>query len=138
MAARSPARSMAGPERRPELRPDLGRDDRGQRGLAQARRAVQQDVIDRLRSLPRGVDQDPEVLLDPLLARELVETARAHGGLERGLFGQNLGAADPFDGHRRSLAAAKGGEVVLCVHVRGVPRHRYRGHQIGVLTQHRS
>ncbi len=97
-----------GAGRRPQLRPDLGRDDRGEGGLAQARWPVQEDVIDRFRSLPSGVDQDPEVLLDPLLAREFVETARAHGGLERGLLGQNFRAADPFDGHGRSLAASQG------------------------------
>ena len=85
---------------RPDLRPHLGRHDVGERRLAQARRAVQQDVVDRLGPMLRGVDQDRQVLLDPILPGELVEPPRADGRLERELLLGDLGGRDALDRHR--------------------------------------
>ena len=43
---------------RPDLGAHLGGDDVRQRRLAQPRRAVEQDVVDRLGSMLGGVDED--------------------------------------------------------------------------------
>ena len=87
-AGRSGSRPVAGPldggpRGRPQLGAHLGCDDGGQRRLAQPGRPVQEDVVHRLRPLPGGVDEDGEVLLDPVLAGELIQAARTDGGLER-------------------------------------------------------
>ena len=88
--------------RRPNLRPHLGRHDVRQRRLPQARRAVEEDVVDRLRALLGGVDEDRQVLLDPILAGELVEPPRPNGRLERELLIRDLGGRDALDRHRSS------------------------------------
>ena len=49
----------------------LARDDLGQGGLAQPRRAEQQDVVQRLGPAPRGVDEDLQIALGLLLTDEL-------------------------------------------------------------------
>ena len=59
-----------------DVHAELARDDRRERGLAEARRAVQEDVVGRLPSLPGSREQDREVVLDVLLADVLVEAAR--------------------------------------------------------------
>ena len=56
---------------------ELLADDLGQRRLAEARRPDEEDVVERLAAGLRGVERDPELLLDPLLPDELVEPARA-------------------------------------------------------------
>ena len=48
-------------------------DDVGERGLAEAGRAEEEDVIERLAALARGRDGDLEVRLDLLLADVLLE-----------------------------------------------------------------
>ena len=55
---------------------ELGGDDARQRGLAEPGRAGEQDVVDRLPAAARGAEHDLEVLLQPRLADELVESAR--------------------------------------------------------------
>ena len=92
MAARSPARSMAGPDVVRSCAP------------ISAATIVARVVLPRpggpySRMWSTGSDRCraasiriAEVLLDPLLARELVEAAGTDGGLERGLLGQDLGA----------------------------------------------
>ncbi len=52
-------------------------DDGGERGLAQARRAVEQHVIHGLAALARGFDGDGEVLLQLGLAGEIGQPPRA-------------------------------------------------------------
>ena len=88
-----------------DLGAHLGGHDVGQRRLAEPRRAVQQDVVDRLGALPRGVDQDRQVLLDPILPGELVQPARPDGRFQGQLVLGDLRAGDPLDGHAVSLPA---------------------------------
>ena len=54
----------------------LGGDDAGQRGLAQARRAGEQQVVDGLGAPAGRLEDDLEVLLELGLADELGERAR--------------------------------------------------------------
>ena len=54
----------------------LGGDDVGERRLAEAGRAVQQHVVERLAALPRRLDADRDVVLDLLLVDVLVEAPR--------------------------------------------------------------
>ncbi len=69
-----------------EVDPQLAGDDLGQGGLAEARRAEQQHVIERLAAPPRRVDEHLQVGLDRRLADELGEglgPQRPVGPLER-------------------------------------------------------
>jgi hypothetical protein len=52
-------------------------------GLAEARRAVEEQVVERLTAPLRGVNGDAEVVLQLLLADELVELARPESEVER-------------------------------------------------------
>ncbi len=56
-----------------ETNAHLAREDSGERGLAEARRAVEQDMVERLSATLRCVDEDAQVLARALLADELVE-----------------------------------------------------------------
>ena len=60
----------------------LGGDDPGERGLAQARRAVEQHVVHGLAAAARRFDGDGEVLLDLGLAGEIGQPLRAQSGFE--------------------------------------------------------
>ena len=60
----------------------LGGHDAGQRGLAEAGRAGEQQVIDRLLTLAGRLEDDAQVLLEFALADELVERTRPQAGLE--------------------------------------------------------
>jgi hypothetical protein len=62
-------------------------------------------VVDRLGPVLRRVDQDRQVLLDPVLPGELVEPPRPDGRLECQLVVGNRGARDPLDRHRVRRAA---------------------------------
>ncbi len=78
---------------------DLGGDDMGEAGLAQAGRAVEQDVVDGLAAALGGGDGNLEVLLGLVLADEVGEGTRPEGGIEGrvlyiGLSGDN--ACDGF------------------------------------------
>src|SRR5439155_23108614 len=68
-------------ERRAGHRPDpdaeLLADDIGEARLAEARRPGEQDVVEGLVPCPRRLERDRQLLLDPLLADELVQVARA-------------------------------------------------------------
>jgi hypothetical protein len=48
----------------------------------------------------RGVDEDRQVLIDPILPGELVEAARPYGRLEGELLGRDVCARDALDRHR--------------------------------------
>jgi len=85
MPTRSPGFSIAGPRRGADRDAHLVGNDVGERGLAEAGRAVQQDVIERLAPLLRGGDRHLEVLADAILADVLVERARAQPGLVLGV-----------------------------------------------------
>ena len=54
----------------------LGREDRGERGLAEPGRPVQEDVVERLPALHGGLDRDPELLAERLLPHELLQALR--------------------------------------------------------------
>src|SRR5690606_35571079 len=73
---------------------ELGRDDLSERGLAQARRAGEQDVVEGLAPLPRRLDEHPEVLAQLGLADELVEALRAQRRLR--IRRSRLGADQPL------------------------------------------
>ena len=79
MAARSPARSRAGPEVMCRATSQLGGDDARQRGLAEAGRAGEQQVVDRLPPPAGGLEDDAEVLLELALADEVVEVREGAG-----------------------------------------------------------
>ena len=64
-----------------EAHAELARDDLGQRGLAEARRAVQQDVVERLAARAGGRDEHGEVFAAGALADEIGERTRAEAGL---------------------------------------------------------
>ena len=82
-AARSPGRSSTGPGGLPQVHAELVRDDVRERGLAEARRAEDQHVIERLAALARGLDEDLQLRLDRRLADVVGELLRAHGAVER-------------------------------------------------------
>ena len=83
IAARSPARSSAGPD-------VMWRCDcisvatmPAKRRLAEPWRAGEQEVIDRLATLASGLEHDRQVLLQLTLADELVERPGSQAGLDR-------------------------------------------------------
>ena len=71
-----------GPGGLDEVDLELGRHDLGQRGLAEAGRAGEQDVVERVAAGAGGADGDLELGLQRLLADELVEPARAQRDVE--------------------------------------------------------
>ena len=83
-----------------DLGAHLGRHDVRERRLAEPRRPVEEDMVDRLVTVPGGIDEDREVLLHAVLAGELVEPARAHRGLERSLVLGHVGGRHALDRHR--------------------------------------
>ena len=74
--------SSAGPGDGAQADAELLADDLRERRLAEARRAGEEHVVERLAAPFRGVERDPELLLDPLLADEVVEPARAQRALD--------------------------------------------------------
>ena len=82
IAARSPARSSAGPDVMCSVHAHLGRDDAGQRRLAQPGRPGEEQVVDRLAPAAGGLEDDAEVLLQLALTDELVERARPQARLD--------------------------------------------------------
>ena len=63
----------------------LVRDDVRQRGLAEAGRAIEEEMVERFFALPRRFDGDADVFLGALLAGELVEHARPQRDLDIGI-----------------------------------------------------
>ena len=88
MAARSPARCDHRTGGGAEADAELARDDLRQRGLAEAGRAVEQHVVQRLAAAARRLDEDGEVFAQRLLADELGERQRTQG-LDGVLLGAN-------------------------------------------------
>ena len=82
IAARSPARSIAGPLVVLSLHAELVGDDLRERGLAESRRARQQHVVERLVALTRSLDENAEVLLDAGLPQVLVEALGAQRAVD--------------------------------------------------------
>ena len=100
IAARSPALRQHRPRGHAEVHPELARHDLRQRGLAEARRPVEQRVVHRLAAPPGALDEDREVRPRRLLADELGERLRPQRPV--GVLGQRLGPQRGIGtGHRR-------------------------------------
>ena len=95
-----------------EADPEFAGDDLRQRGLAEAGRAVQQHVVQRLAAGAGGLDEHREVLARGLLADE---------------FGEGLG---PKTGLRRILLAADGGDFPFSPSPAGGGRGEGRWHSL--------
>ena len=93
-----------------EIDAELARDDLRQRGLAEARRADEQHVIERFVARPRRLDEDRQVRARLLLADELGQPLRPQRGV-RGVLLAALGrrrgggAVVVTAAHSSSLAA---------------------------------
>ncbi len=74
-----------GARRGAERRAHLARDHVCERGLAEAGRAVEQDVIERLVAIARRLDEHAQVVEYAILADELLERARAQPILDAAL-----------------------------------------------------
>jgi len=67
----------------------LGRHDVRERGFSEPRSAKEQRVVERLATVARSADEDPEIGLEALLADELSESPWSEGLLIRTLFGRS-------------------------------------------------
>ena len=74
--------------------PELGGDDLGERGLAKPGRPGEQNMVERLAPLARGVDEHPQVVAQLGLADELIQTLRAQRQLR--VRRRRLGADQPL------------------------------------------
>ena len=104
MPTRSPGFSMAGPDVARDLHAHLVGDDVRERRLAEARRSVQEDVIERLAALFGGGDRDLQVLADAVLADVLVEQPRPQAGFVLRVFVDARRGDQAIVHHRRQLA----------------------------------
>jgi hypothetical protein len=81
----------------------LGGDDVGERGLAEARRPGQEDMVERLPALAGGLDEDRQLIGDLGLVDELREARRTEAAVEvvvpgdrrTGVLDADLGIVDP-------------------------------------------
>ena len=85
-----------------DVDPQFGGDDVGKGGLAQARRAVEKDVIERFSPSPGGIDEDPQVVLGLFLPHILGECPGAQGGLKEDIVFGCFGGDDA--GHKVSFS----------------------------------
>ena len=65
-----------------DVDPHLAGHDIGQGGLAQAGRAVEQDMVQRLAPAPGRIDEQAQVALDLFLADVVVQGTRTQGGVK--------------------------------------------------------
>jgi hypothetical protein len=79
----------------------LGGDDMGQRGLAQAGRAEDQHVVERLLALARGLDVDLQLFADGFLAQVFVQALGTDAGLDRFVFAGDRACQDAGFFHAR-------------------------------------
>ena len=77
-----------------ELHAHLARHEHGERGLAEAGRAEEQGVVERLAPALGRVDRDLQRALHLLLPHELVQPRRPERGVGAGLLGQGFGGGD--------------------------------------------
>jgi hypothetical protein len=90
------------PRRGAEADAKLARDDLGQRRLAEARRAEEEHMVERVAAPLRGIDEDPQILPRRLLADEIVERLRPERGVD--ILGPAIAADDALLLHGTSLA----------------------------------
>ncbi len=106
----SPLRSSAGPAVWTNGDAELLGDDPGEAGLAEAGRAGQQDVVERVAAGRGGRDRDRELLLELVLPDELLQPLRAQRRVELvvGALVRRLDAVDArrADAHRRAPFSA--------------------------------
>src|SRR5581483_2224764 len=94
---------------RAQVHAELARDDVGERGLAEPRRAEEQHVVERLGPRARRLDEDLELLAHLLLADVVGELRRAQRALELlllGGYGLCRREAIGLDGHGQDFANA--------------------------------
>ena len=72
---------------------ELARDDLRERCLAEARRAGEQEVVQRLAAAGRGLDRDGQLFAQRVLADELLEPLRAQRAVEL-VVGEQVGGLD--------------------------------------------
>ena len=75
-----------------EADPHFARQDPGERGLAEAGRAEEQHMVERLAARFRRIDEHPQIVARALLPDELVEALRPKRGI--GVLGLALGRGD--------------------------------------------
>ena len=75
--------------------PHLGGDDVGERGLAEAGRAGEEDVVERLAAAARGLDEDRQLLGDLRLVDEVREGRRPQRAVELLVGDVGAGVVDP-------------------------------------------
>ena len=86
----------------------LAAEDLRQRGLAEAGRAGEQDVVERIAAIAGGGDEDFQVGLGRLLAGEIVERRRPQRAVDR-LAGLALGVGDfAVSGHGPAFGIVRG------------------------------
>ena len=124
--------------RGPELDPHLLGEQRGERGLAQAGRPEEEDVVERLLPALGRVDGDLERGLEPGLADELVQPGRPERRLGAALVGQR-GRRGDLEPAQSALAFQRTGRapgVTSCfawqVTQRSTVRVRSAGHVLAV------
>jgi hypothetical protein len=87
-------------------------------GLAEARWAVEEEVVERLGAPLRGVDGDAEIVLQPFLADELIEPARPEREIQRLLVFDRIAGDDALSsrgcGPFRSTCANCGPLYAAC------------------------
>jgi hypothetical protein len=102
---------------RPEPDPELLADDLRERRLPEARRAGEQDVVERLAPRLCGVQRDRELLFHALLADEVVESPRPQRPLGVVLLGPErrreelTHAAAPRSASRTRSSAGRSGSI---------------------------
>ena len=89
----SPFRSSAGPGRLHERHLELGGDDLRERGLAEARRPGQQQVVERVAARAGGLDRDGKLLAQALLPDEVLQAPRPQRAVEL-VLGDEVGRLD--------------------------------------------
>ena len=85
--------------------PELLAHDEGEARLAEPGRADEEDVVERLAAGARRLERDRELLLEPLLADEVVEPARAEAPLEL-LFVRPGGRGEELRGRAHAARSA--------------------------------
>ena len=85
---------------------ELAGDDLGERGLAEPRRAEEQDMVERIAAALGGLDEHAQILARRLLADEFVERLRAQRRVE--ILGPAIAGNDAFLLHCPSHSASLG------------------------------
>ena len=89
-----------------KIRPHLMGDDVGQRGLAEARRAEDQNVVEGVAARPRGLDEETELFADRGLADVFVQPPGADASFDQLLAGFRLRRDDAIVHRGRAFESA--------------------------------